>query len=90
SVAIMISLRIWNGNFSTLLNGLGRTKLQIYISFITVFLNIPLSILMVDYFNFGVEGIVLSTIICLSIFSIIAPIYCNVLITNVSKVNKFE
>ena len=51
----------WNGVFSTLLNGIGKVKLQLWIGIVTAILNIPLSI----YFGtlFGLEGILISNII---------------------------
>jgi O-antigen/teichoic acid export membrane protein len=75
SICCLVGLRIWSSNFSTLLNGLGLVKIQMYCSILAMFLNIPLSIYFVRYLKFDVEGIVYGTVISLLIFAIIGPVY---------------
>ncbi|ELA8120762.1 polysaccharide biosynthesis C-terminal domain-containing protein [Vibrio parahaemolyticus] len=75
SIFLLIGLRIWSGNFSTLLNGLGVVKVQMYCSIFSIILNIPISIILVKNYNFGIEGIAIGTVLSLAIFSIIGPIY---------------
>ncbi|EHU4794480.1 polysaccharide biosynthesis C-terminal domain-containing protein [Vibrio vulnificus] len=75
SIFLLIGLRIWSGNFSTLLNGLGLIKVQMYCSIFAIILNIPISIILVKKYNFGIEGVAIGTVLSLAIFSIVGPIY---------------
>jgi len=65
-----ILVSTWNNIFAYLINGTNQLNVQINTSVIAVILNIPLAIFIVKYFNTGIYGIVLSTIISLSLFSI--------------------
>ena len=73
AMAILTALMNWSSIFSTLFNGIGVLKIQVYISIVAIFVNIPLSIILVKWYGFGVEGIIYGTIASLSIFGIIAP-----------------
>ncbi|MCG6405531.1 polysaccharide biosynthesis C-terminal domain-containing protein [Vibrio fluvialis] len=75
SVFLLTGLRIWSGNFSTLLNGLGVVKVQMYCSIFAIILNIPISIILVKNYNLGIEGVAIGTVLSLAIFSIVGPIY---------------
>jgi O-antigen/teichoic acid export membrane protein len=68
----------WNGIYSTLLNGIGKVKLQLYIGVITALLNIPLSIFLGTYI--GLEGILIANIIIAIPGLIIYPIQYKKLI----------
>lgn len=81
AVAIMISLRIWNGNFSTLLNGLSLTKVQMYTAIVATILNIPLSIYFVNNLGLGLAGVAYGSAVSLGIFSIIGPFYSYVFLS---------
>ena len=83
SISLLISIRIWNGNFSTLLNGLGLTSLQMKLSIITMFINIPLSILLAKYLEMGISGIAYGSSISLSLFAVISPFYIYNYLKNV-------
>ena len=75
AIVILIGLRMWSANFSTLLNGLGRTSLQMKLSIITMLLNIPLSIFLSINLNLGLLGIAYGTAISMSLFAVIGPFY---------------
>ncbi len=81
ALAMLTLLRIWSSNFSTLLNGFGILKAQIVFSSIAMLLNIPASIILVKWFDYGVEGVAYGSVIALSVFAIIGPIstYKNVM-----------
>lgn len=68
----------WNGVYSTLLNGIGKVKLQLYIGVITALINIPLSISLGK--QIGLEGILLANIIIAIPGLIIYPIQYKKLI----------
>lgn len=67
-------IRLWNSNFSTLLNGIGSFKIQMYTTVIGAIINIPLSILFVKYYNWGLPGVITASSISLLLFSILAPL----------------
>ncbi|MES9902107.1 MAG: hypothetical protein ABW168_05420 [Sedimenticola sp.] len=73
AMAVLVTLMNWSSNFSTLFNGIGAIKNQVYLSVLAMFLNIPISIALVNLFGFGMEGVVYGTIVSLSIFAIYAP-----------------
>jgi len=80
SMAILIALMNWSSNFSTLYNGIGELRIQSYISVAAIFINIPLSIVLVRWFGFGSEGVIYGTIASLSLFAIVAPLYVKRLV----------
>jgi len=53
----------WNAIFVSFINGVGKVKLQMYISIIPIFFMIPLSYLLVVKFHFGVTGVAASMFI---------------------------
>ena len=73
-IAAFIFQNIWCNIFAYFLNGIGKITAQLCLVLTGAILNIPLSILFVQYFEMGSKGIVLSSIICLMPFSIYGPI----------------
>ncbi|TKC03493.1 oligosaccharide flippase family protein [Pedobacter cryotolerans] len=74
SFSLFILLSIWNNIYSFFLNGVSVVKMQVRTSIIGALINVPLAILFVKYFDFGLPGVVLSMCISLSIFSVFGPI----------------
>lgn len=72
--ALFIVFSVWSNVFSYFVNSINRINLQLYTSIVAAIINIPLSIYFVKVSRLGLEGIVLATIISLSIFSILGPI----------------
>jgi O-antigen/teichoic acid export membrane protein len=66
-------LNIWNGIYSNLLNGLGKTKLQMVTSLFAIIFNIPLCFLFSKYFNLGIPGILYASTLCMLLFSVLSP-----------------
>ena len=75
AIAFFILITTWSNIFSYLLNAINILNIQIITSVIAMFINIPLSIILVKYFELGTYGVVLGTIISLSIFGIFGPIH---------------
>lgn len=71
----------WNQIFVFFLNGVGKIKLQLYMSFITILINIPLSIYFAKGLNLGPAGVILATNVCIFIGSVWAPIQYKKIIT---------
>lgn len=63
---------VWNNIFSFLLNGLSITKVQTYTSVIGTLINIPLSICFVRFWGNG--GVIIASIVSLSLFAIFGSI----------------
>jgi len=65
-----ILISVWNSIFSTFINAIGKLNVQIITSIIAIFINIPLSILLVKYYGMGVYGVTIATTLSLSLFAI--------------------
>ncbi|EKO3443219.1 TPA: lipopolysaccharide biosynthesis protein [Vibrio fluvialis] len=85
-VFLLTTTRIWCSNFSTLLNGLGDLKAQLYSSFFAIFINVPLSIILVKWYDFGVEGVAYGSVMALLLFAIIGPVRAYKCILNITNV----
>jgi O-antigen/teichoic acid export membrane protein len=79
-MAAYVIVNGWCGIFSQFLNGVGKIKLQLYISTFSAVLNIPLAIFLGKHF--GIYGVLLSTVILGSISAIWSPIQYKKLINN--------
>ncbi len=73
-MSVMLLFFAWHSIFASFTNGIEKTKVQFFTTMIGALINIPLSIIFVKYFNMGLNGILLATIISLSIFGIFGPI----------------
>lgn len=71
-MALYVMTTIWNSLHSLLLNGMGKIKLQLYVSLIGTVFNIPLAIMLGR--KFGIEGVILSAFLLNLISAVYAPI----------------
>lgn len=71
---VMTLMYVWHSTFSYFTNGINKTKNQLISTGIGAIINIPLSIYFVKYLNMGLDGVILATIISLSIFNITGSI----------------
>ncbi|MFZ2974188.1 MAG: oligosaccharide flippase family protein [Ferribacterium limneticum] len=74
SVSVFLVVSIWNNIFAYFLNGVGEIRLQLYTAVAAMLINIPVAIILVNDFGFGVDGVVWATCLSLSIFAIVGPI----------------
>ncbi|WP_288479658.1 oligosaccharide flippase family protein [uncultured Clostridium sp.] len=74
SMSIFVFITCLNGIFVNIQNGMGKIKVQIVSSVISCILNIPLSIVLINVFNLGILGVVISNIICISISTVMCGI----------------
>lgn len=72
--AVFILFSVWSNVFAYFVNATNKLAVQLYTSITAAILNIPLSIYLVSSLKLGLEGIVLATIISLSIFAFLGPI----------------
>ncbi|MCE5225897.1 MAG: polysaccharide biosynthesis C-terminal domain-containing protein [Porphyromonadaceae bacterium] len=74
SFALYAALLSWSGMFAQFLNGVGKIRIQLYISIFQCISNIPLAIILAKYLNMGISGVIMATNINLLISAIILPI----------------
>ncbi|WP_163712897.1 lipopolysaccharide biosynthesis protein [Mangrovibacterium lignilyticum] len=74
SFAIYALLLSWSGMFSQFLNGVGKIKIQLYISIFQCLTNIPLAILLAKNLGIGISGVILATNLNLLFAAVILPI----------------
>lgn len=67
-------VRIWNSNHSSFLNGISKINIQVCTATVGALINIPISVYCAKNLDMGISGVILGSIISLSIFSIIGPI----------------
>lgn len=71
--ALFIILSIWSNIFAYFVSAINKVGFQLVTAVLAAIINIPLSILFVKYFNLGLNGIMLATIVSLSLYSIVGP-----------------
>lgn len=69
-----VLIRIYGDLYMSFLNSIGKLKWQLYLSIFGAVINIPLSLLFVETFEFGSSGVILATCISLLLLAIVMPI----------------
>ncbi len=82
---LFFTIKTWNNVFVYLINGVGKIRLQLYMSIIIAGLNIPLSIFFARNLEMGSAGVILGTIICLSFGAVLHPIQYYKIINRTAK-----
>lgn len=72
---MMLTLIIFS-IFSYFSNGINKTNIQFYSVFVGSLINVPLSIYFVKFLGMGLDGVLLATIISLSVFCITGLVQC--------------
>jgi len=73
-MGIYTVISVWNNIYAYFVNGIGKIKPQMYSSIIAGLINIPLSVYFASYLDMGISGVILGTIVSLSLFAVIGPI----------------
>ena len=81
-LAIFAIILSWTAIFSYYLNGVGKIKMQLYVSIFQCVVNIPFAIFLAKSFGMGTTGIMLSTNINLGIAAILLSVQVYKLINN--------
>jgi O-antigen/teichoic acid export membrane protein len=84
SIALMTSLRIFTAFYSYFFNGVGNLRSYLLLLAFSVLLKIPLSYLFVKL-NFGISSVVLSSTVCLFVWSIIQPIEAYKVVSSIKN-----
>ncbi|SFH78244.1 Membrane protein involved in the export of O-antigen and teichoic acid [Pseudomonas guineae] len=72
--AFFIIVSVWNNVFAYFVNAINELSVQLWSAILAGLLNIPLSIFLVKYVGMGVGGVVMATLLSLSIYSFIGPL----------------
>nr|WP_276597986.1 oligosaccharide flippase family protein [Roseateles koreensis] len=72
--AAVTAFSCWSNIFAYFLNGIGDTKLQMFSAIIAGLINIPATYLFTVKFELGISGLLLGTLVSLSLFSILGPL----------------
>lgn len=72
--AVFVLFSIWSNVFAYFVNAIGSLGVQLYTAIVAAFLNIPLSIYFVASLELGLNGILLATLVSLSLFAFIGPV----------------
>jgi O-antigen/teichoic acid export membrane protein len=76
-LSVFVILNIWNTMYANFLNSIGQTRVNMICSLFSIFLNTILAVFFAKYLHMGPSGVALSTIICLSLFSISGSIQAH-------------
>ncbi|WP_456379195.1 lipopolysaccharide biosynthesis protein [Lutibacter sp.] len=82
SMALFVLLTTFNMVYVNFINGVGKIKLQLITSLISMTINIPLSIYFAKYLGWGVNGVILATCFSLGYSVILRPIQYYKIINN--------
>jgi O-antigen/teichoic acid export membrane protein len=64
----------WNNIYAYFVNGVGRIKPQMYSSILAALMNIPISVYFATHLGLGVSGVILGSIVSLSLFAFVGPV----------------
>lgn len=85
AMAIFVLLLTFNMIYVHFINGIGKIKLQLVTSLISMTINIPLSIFLGKYLGWGTTGVILATCFSLGYSVLLRPIQYYKLINNTAK-----
>jgi len=74
AVGASVLIAAWNNIYAMFVNGISEIKIQLYTAVVAMFLNVPLALIFVKYFGFGLSGIVMATVVSLSLSAVFLPI----------------
>lgn len=84
-MAMFFALTIFYAPYTYFINGTGKIKLQMYSIGITSIINIPLSVFFAKNLEFGVSGVIITTILCLIPHVILCPLQYSKLINKTAN-----
>lgn len=73
-MGIYVIISVWSNVYAYFVNGIGKIKPQMYSAVLSGIINIPLSVYFAKYLNMGISGVILGTIVSLSLFAVIGPL----------------
>ncbi|MDC0568420.1 MATE family efflux transporter [Akkermansiaceae bacterium] len=79
---LFVSLQSYNMIYTQFINGVGKLRISLITSMITILFNIPMSIFFAKHLDFGLSGVLIATNICLVIYIITRRKQYNLIINN--------
>lgn len=73
-IAIFVLVSIWNNIYAIILNGVGKTNVQLITAILAMFVNIPLAYVLVRAYGYGVSGVVVAATVSLLFSAVALPI----------------
>ncbi|NRA92330.1 MAG: hypothetical protein HRU26_06530, partial [Psychroserpens sp.] len=74
---IFIVIQSYNLIYTYFINGVGKLRVQLFITVFSILFNIPASIFLATYAGLGVSGVIMATTISMSLSAIIKTIQYN-------------
>ena len=87
SMGVFVIVSTWNNVYANFVNGIGMIRPQLITSIVAMIINVPLAIILVKYFNFGIYGIVIATCISLFMFAVAGPIQVHFILNKTIKLS---
>jgi len=82
SMALFVAMLTFNMIYVNFINGVGKMRLQMITSVITMVLNIPLCIFFVGYLKWGLAGVILASCFSLGYSILLRPMQYKRIINN--------
>ena len=77
---LFVIIQSYNMIYTYFINGVGKLKVQLYITMFSIIFNIPASIFLAKYLDMGVSGVIMATTISMLLSGIIKTIQYNKII----------
>jgi Na+-driven multidrug efflux pump len=84
-MAVFALITTFNMVFVNFINGVGKTRVQLITSIVTILSNIPLSIFFAKTLNMGTTGVILATCVCLGYSLVLRPLQYFKIINGTAK-----
>ncbi|MBG6109887.1 O-antigen/teichoic acid export membrane protein [Flavobacterium sp. CG_23.5] len=85
SMAVYVLVFSYNMIYVNFINGVGKLKAQLWLSFLVIILNIPLSIILATYFQLGVPGIIYGNSFLFLISNLVLPLQYKKIINGTAR-----
>lgn len=86
-MGIYVVVSVWSQIYSYFLNGIGKINIQVYLSVSAAVINIPISVYFAKHLGIGSAGVILGTIVSLSLFAIAGPIQTYWHLSDIKRIN---
>lgn len=80
--AVYVLMQTYVSIYVNFINGVGKIQLQLYTSLFSIIMNVPLSVLFAKYMHFGVQGVIMGTMVSTLISLVLRPVQYNKIINN--------
>ncbi len=84
-MGIYAIIAVWNNIYAYFVNGVGRIKPQMYSAILAGLINIPLSIYFATHLGMGISGVILGTVVSLSLFAVVGPIQTHFILKRTAR-----